>query len=799
MSDILTNNTNQQQYPLAPSLVRSGSTPPPILARVNHKLHQRNNVEETPQYTALQHEALRFQKDPKLHLKHLLADASRCLALMAVHKSSSSGVGTGTAAAGSGSLSSSISSSKFDVSTITTTTTTTEDNNNNTKNADLKSTRKSMIQRHDSKNSLNGNTNNTNGIRRKIILDYSRQHVTGETMELLFDLADRMGLTERMSEMRSSCSGFDSSSSSVGQQQQHALISRMPKGYYDRPTATGSGGGGGVRRLHNPRMVISGDSGTSRGMDGIKMLNEVHSCFDTVSHFSEEVRDGIVRGCTGKILRNVVCIIGNSEDDEDSADGVGNGMGGGGSLGGASNGGGGSGSSAIFSGPEAVHEALSGCVDTAIDSELRFVLGNDPEVFHRSVRGLNSAETLIIVVFVGDGRGATTGDGEVTITSRIVCAAKRWLFRSVCPVVSKDEAVAAHFCAVAPSLLTSEIEDSDNIGVCASMAIELGIPQHRIFPIYSGGSGRFSVWSAIGVLPLSIIHSHSIVRQFLDGAHDIDEHFFDAPLGGNIPVLLGLLGVWNSTFMGYHARALLPYSSSLSKFPNHVQKFDMEGNGKGVSAFGVSLPFHAGEIDLGATGCTDGGGRHSFYQLLHQGRPVPVDFIGFMEGGPSIVNEDNDDDTDSQPKLTDSSFDDNAEQVGVSSHDELMANFFAQPDALAYGKTLNDLIQEGVEDYLRPHKVFPGNRPSSSILMTKLDAFAIGQLLAIYEHRTAVQGYIWGINSFDSYGTELGKVYAKRVKAQLSASRRRGASVQGFNSSSGFLLEAYLSHGRVSR
>lgn len=789
MSDIL---TNQQLHPLAPSLVRSGSTPPPILARVNHKLHQRNNVEETPQYTALQHEALRFQKDPKLHLKHLLADASRCLALMAVHKSSSSGVGTGTA--GSGSLSSSISSSKFDVST---TTTNEANNNNNTKNADLTSTTKSMIQRHDSKNSLNGNANNTNGIRRKIILDYSRQHVTGETMELLFDLADRMGLTERMSEMRSSCSGFDSSSSSVGQQQQHVLISRMPKGYYDRPTAAGSGGG--VRRLHNPRMVISGASGTSGGVDGINMLNEVHSCLDSISHFSEEVRDGIVRGCTGKLFKNVVCIIGNSEDDEDSADGVGNGMGGGGSLGGASNGGGGSESSAIFSGPEAVHEALLGGEDTAIDSELRFVLGNDPEVFHRSVRGLNSEETLIIVVFVGDGRGATTADGEVTITSRIVCAAKRWLFRSVGPVVSKDEAVAAHFCAVAPSSLTSDIEDSDNIGVGASMAIELGIPQNRIFPIYSwGGSGRFSVWSGIGILPLSIIHSHSIVRQFLDGAHDIDEHFFDAPLGGNIPVLLGLLGVWNSTFMGYHARALLPYSSSLSKFPNHVQKFDMEGNGKCVSSFGVSLPFHAGEIDIGDAGCTDGGGRHSFYQLLHQGRPVPVDFIGFMEGGPSIVDEDNDDDTDSQ-ELTNSSFDDNAEQVGVRSHDELMANFFAQPDALAYGKTLNDLIQEGVEEYLRPHKVFPGNRPSSSILMTKLDAFAIGQLLAIYEHRTAVQGYIWGINSFDSYGTELGKVYAKRVKAQLSASRRRGASVQGFNSSSGFLLEAYLSHGRDSR
>ncbi len=454
-----------------------------------------------------------------------------------------------------------------------------------------------------------------------------------------------------------------------------------------------------------------------------------------------------------------------------------------------------------------------GGVDTSIDSELRFVSGDDPEVFHKSVRGLDSEETLIIIVFVGNGResaggggGVTTGSGgdsEVVTTSRIVCAAKRWLFRAVCPGVSKDEAVAAHFCAVAPSSFSSETDDGDNIGVGASMAIKLGILQNRIFFSYSrGGSGRFSVWSTIGILPLSIIHSYSIMRQFLNGAHDIDEHFFDAPLGGNIPVLLGLLGVWNSTFMGYHARALLPCSSLLSKFPSHVQMFDMEGNGKCVSALGVPLPFNAGEIDLGDSGSAAGGGQHGFYQLLHQGRPIPVDFIGFMEGRPSLVDEDDeeyDDDNDSEQKKIDSSIDDYVEQLDVRSHDELMAHFFAQPDALAYGKTLNDLIQEGVEDYLRPHKVFPGNRPSSSILMTKLDAFAIGQLLAIYEHRTAVQGYIWGINSFDSYGSELGKVYVKRVKAQLRASRLRDSSVQGFNSSTGFLLEAYLSHGRDSR
>ena len=159
---------------------------------------------------------------------------------------------------------------------------------------------------------------------------------------------------------------------------------------------------------------------------------------------------------------------------------------------------------------------------------------------------------------------------------------------------------------------------------------------------------------------------------------------------------------------------------------------------------------------------------------MHQGRAVPADFIGFMESQTPV----------------------NMDGEPVSNHDELMSNFFAQPDALAYGKTLNDVTQEGVPEKLREHKVFAGNRPSSSILMTKLDAFAIGQLLAIYEHRTAVQGFIWGLNSFDQWGVELGKSLAKQVRSQLTASRKSGAHVQGFNSSTSALLEAYLAHGK---
>jgi glucose-6-phosphate isomerase len=259
------------------------------------------------------------------------------------------------------------------------------------------------------------------------------------------------------------------------------------------------------------------------------------------------------------------------------------------------------------------------------------------------------------------------------------------------------------------------------------------------------------------------------VSEFLDGAHDIDEHFFNAPLRENIPVILGLLGVWNSTFLGYETRALLPYSQAMKRFPAHIQQVDMESNGKRVDIEGNPLPFQAGEINFGEPGTN---GQHSFYQLMHQGRVVPADFIGFMESQSPVS-------LDGEP---------------VSNHDELMSNFFAQPDALAYGKTLNELVD--VPEKLRQHKVFSGNRPSSSMLLTRLDAFSIGQLLAIYEHRTAVQGFIWNVNSFDQWGVELGKVLAKQVRSQLQSSRKSGAHVQGFNSSTTTLLEAYLAHGK---
>lgn len=226
--------------------------------------------------------------------------------------------------------------------------------------------------------------------------------------------------------------------------------------------------------------------------------------------------------------------------------------------------------------------------------------------------------------------------------------------------------------------------------------------------------------------------------------------------------------------MGYTTRAMIPYSEALRGLPSYASHIDMESNGKRVSVDGNELLHPAGEIDIGEVG---GNTNHPFFQLMHQGRTIPADFMGFMES----------------PRPLD------LPGESVSNHDELMSYFFGQPDALAYGKELVDLVQEGIPIGLREHMVFSGNRPSSSILMTRLDPFSIGQLIALYEHRTAVQGFVWGINSFDQFGFELGRTFSSNVRSQLAASRKTGHPVQGFNQSTSTLLEIYLAHGKAAQ
>merc|ERR1719254_459775 len=207
----------------------------------------------------------------------------------------------------------------------------------------------------------------------------------------------------------------------------------------------------------------------------------------------------------------------------------------------------------------------------------------------------------------------------------------------------------------------------------------------------------------------------------------------------NLPTLAGLLAVWNARCLGYEGYAILPYCQALVRFVAHIQQLDMESNGKRVGLDGRPLPFYAGEVDFGEPGTN---GQHSFYQLIHQGRVIPCDFIGTIKSQQSVY----------------------LKGEIVSNHDELMCNFFAQADALSFGKSAEDLRADNCPDYLIPHKTFTGNRPSLSILLPELNAYTVGQILSLYENRVAVQGFIWGLNSFDQWGVELGKLLASKVR-----------------------------------
>jgi len=272
----------------------------------------------------------------------------------------------------------------------------------------------------------------------------------------------------------------------------------------------------------------------------------------------------------------------------------------------------------------------------------------------------------------------------------------------------------------------------------------------------------------------------------------------EAPMRENLPVLLGLLGVWNSTFLGHACKAILPYSQALVRFPAHIQQVDMESNGKRVRMDGSELDHEAGEIILGEPGTN---GQHSFYQLMHQGRCIPAEFIGFCKSqvsfplrpspSPVSVNAARLSRPTTNTPLPPPKAPVHLPGQPVSNHDELMSNFFAQPDALATGKTLAECEREGIPEKLRPHKEFKGDRPSVSILMPQLDAYNAGVLLALYEHRVAVQGFVWGINSFDQWGVELGKSLAKKIRAQLQAGRA-GQPVACGNPSTDALLQMYL-------
>ncbi|KAL8145040.1 glucose-6-phosphate isomerase, cytosolic [Apium graveolens] len=440
--------------------------------------------------------------------------------------------------------------------------------------------------------------------------------------------------------------------------------------------------------------------------DGTNVVPDVWQVLDKIREFSERVRSGAWVGVTGKPLKDVVAI----------------------GIGGS------------FLGPLFVHTALQTdpeASECAAGRQLRFLANVDPIDVAKNITGLNPETTLVVVV----SKAFTTA--ETMLNARTL---REWISSSLGP-----EAVAKHMVAVSTNLTLVE---------------KFGIDPENAFAFWDWVGGRYSVCSAVGVLPLSLQYGFPVVEKFLKGASSMDQHFNSTPFEKNIPVLMGLLSVWNVSFLGYPARAILPYSQALEKFAPHIQQVSMESNGKGVSIEGLPLPFEAGEIDFGEPGTN---GQHSFYQLIHQGRIIPCDFIGVVKSQQPVY----------------------LKGEVVSNHDELMSNFFAQPDALAYGKTPKQLLSENVAQNLISHKTFSGNRPSLSLLLPSLTAYNIGQLLAIYEHRIAVEGFIWGINSFDQWGVELGKSLASQVRKQLHASRKKDP-VEGFNFSTTTMLTKYL-------
>ncbi|MFD6350861.1 glucose-6-phosphate isomerase [Nocardia tengchongensis] len=388
-------------------------------------------------------------------------------------------------------------------------------------------------------------------------------------------------------------------------------------------------------------------------------------------------------------------------------------------------------------GPAMVYLALRHYADAGIAA--RFVSNVDPADLVSKLDGLDPATTLFIVA-------SKTFSTLETLTN--ATAARRWLVAAL-----GEAAVAKHFVAVSTH---------------AQRVSEFGIDTAHMFGFWDWVGGRYSVDSAIGLSVMAVIGKERFA-EFLAGMHTVDEHFRQAPLAENAPVLLGLLGVWYSNFFGAQSRAVLPYANDLARFPAYLQQLTMESNGKSVRADGTPVTTSTGEIFWGEPGTN---GQHAFYQLLHQGtRLVPADFIGFARP------------TDDLPTM---------DGTG-SMHDILMSNLFAQTKVLAFGKTAEEIAAEGTAPNLVPHKVMPGNRPSTAILAPQLTPSVLGQLIALYEHQVFTEGAIWGIDSFDQWGVELGKQQALELAPLLTAAE---APAPQADSSTDALIRWYRTNRR---
>ena len=359
----------------------------------------------------------------------------------------------------------------------------------------------------------------------------------------------------------------------------------------------------------------------------------------------------------------------------------------------------------------------------------RFVSNVDGDDIWRATHDLDPAETLFVIA----SKTFTTVE---TITN--ATTARRWLLDAL----GDEAAVAHHFVAVSTN---------------AAKVAEFGIDTDNMFEFWDWVGGRYSYPSAIG-LSLMVAIGPEAFADLLAGFHEIDEHFRTAPYHRNLPALLGLIGLWYDDFFAFETHAVLPYSQALALFPAYLQQLDMESNGKSVDLDGRPVPLQTGPIVWGQPGTN---GQHAFYQLLHQGtKIVPADFIGFCRPGHALG----------------------------AHHDLLVANLLAQTEALAFGKTAEEVAAEGVAPDLVPHRTFPGNRPSNTILATRLTPRVLGQLTATYEHKVFTQGVIWDVNSFDQWGVELGKALANRIVPELTA---EDEPELGHDSSTNALIRRY--------
>jgi glucose-6-phosphate isomerase len=387
-------------------------------------------------------------------------------------------------------------------------------------------------------------------------------------------------------------------------------------------------------------------------------------------------------------------------------------------------------------GPVMAYEALRHYSDRSIT--FRFVSNVDATDFAEAVRDLDPAETLFIV------SSKTFTTLETMTNAR---TARAWLLAGL---GGDEKSVAKHFVAVSTN---------------AAEVSEFGIDTANMFGFWDWVGGRYSMDSAIGLSTMIAIGPDNF-GAMLDGFHQMDEHFRTAPFEANLPVLMGLLSLWYNDFFGAQTVAVLPYEQYLKRFPAYLQQLTMESNGKHVMLDGEQVAHDTGPVYWGEPGTNR---QHSFYQLIHQGtRLIPCDFIAFAKSLNSLGRH----------------------------HDMLLANVFAQTEALAFGKTPEQVKAEGSPDWLVPHRVFEGNRPSNTILGERLTPEVLGKLVALYEHSVFTQGVLWNIDSFDQWGVELGKVLAQRIIAELESQTEPEL---GHDSSSNTLIRRYRKLKGVSR